>query len=104
MTAAAASTAAGPPAAGATSAPSPRRRTGSRPSAGELLAAAVGAVPGGASRPGQEQMAAAIEAAIGSREHLLVQAGTGTGKSLGYLAPTLVWLADHPQERVVIAT
>jgi ATP-dependent DNA helicase DinG len=79
--------------------PSPRRRKGSRPSAAQLLAAAVGAVPGGASRPGQEQMASAIEHAIGSREHLLVQAGTGTGKSLAYLTPAL--LVDGP---VVVST
>ncbi len=34
-------------------------------------------------------MTAAIEAAVTAREHLLVQAGTGTGKSLAYLAPAL---------------
>jgi ATP-dependent DNA helicase DinG len=80
-------------------APAPRRRKGPRPSAAELLAAAVGAVPGGTSRPGQEQMAAAIEHAIDHREHLLVQAGTGTGKSLAYLTPAL--LVDGP---VVVST
>ena len=59
-------------------------------SALELLAAAVGAVPGGATRPGQEAMAKAIEKAHQDREHLLVQAGTGTGKSLAYLTPALL--------------
>ncbi|MFB6397957.1 ATP-dependent DNA helicase [Polymorphospora sp. 2-325] len=44
-------------------------------------------------------MAAAIDDAIGSREHLLVQAGTGTGKSLAYLAPALT--VDGP---VVVST
>ncbi|WP_306204034.1 ATP-dependent DNA helicase [Actinoplanes sp. RD1] len=39
-------------------------------------------------------MAAAIEHAVKEREHLLVQAGTGTGKSLAYLAPAL--LVDGP--------
>jgi ATP-dependent DNA helicase DinG len=68
-------------------------------SAAQLLAAAVGAVPGGTSRPGQEAMAKAIEKAIGDREHLLVQAGTGTGKSLAYLTPAL--LVDGP---VVVST
>jgi ATP-dependent DNA helicase DinG len=68
-------------------------------SAIELLAAAVGAVPGGSSRPGQEAMATAIEKAITDREHLLVQAGTGTGKSLAYLTPAL--LVDGP---VVVST
>jgi ATP-dependent DNA helicase DinG len=68
-------------------------------SAAQLLAAAVGAVPGGTSRPGQEAMAAAIERALDEREHLLVQAGTGTGKSLAYLTPAL--LVDGP---VVVST
>jgi ATP-dependent DNA helicase DinG len=59
----------------------------------------VGAVPGGAARPGQQQMAAAIEESVTSGEHLLVQAGTGTGKSLAYLAPALT--VDGP---VVVST
>ncbi|MFB9358588.1 ATP-dependent DNA helicase [Actinoplanes nipponensis] len=44
-------------------------------------------------------MAAAIERAVKDREHLLVQAGTGTGKSLAYLTPAL--LVDGP---VVVST
>jgi ATP-dependent DNA helicase DinG len=64
-----------------------------------LLAAAVGAVPGGAERPGQQKMAEAIAAAVQSEEHLLVQAGTGTGKSLAYLVPSL--LVNGP---VVVST
>jgi ATP-dependent DNA helicase DinG len=75
------------------------RRRGARPSGADLLAAAVGAVPGGAARPGQQQMAEAIEHSVASREHLLVQAGTGTGKSLAYLAPALT--VDGP---VVVST
>jgi ATP-dependent DNA helicase DinG len=70
-----------------------------RPGLAELLAAAVGAVPGGAQRPGQQKMAEAVAAAAESGEHLLVQAGTGTGKSLAYLAPAL--LVDGP---VVVST
>lgn len=78
----------------ATDSASPKSRTGSRRSGGgvtgaDLLAAAVTAVPGGAARPGQQEMTTAIEAAVTAREHLLVQAGTGTGKSLAYLAPAL---------------
>ena len=42
---------------------------------------------GGTERPGQVTMAQAVEAAIETGEHLLVQAGTGTGKSLAYLIP-----------------
>ncbi|KHL12109.1 UNVERIFIED_CONTAM: ATP-dependent helicase [Mumia flava] len=63
-----------------------------------VLHAAVQAV-GGTERPGQVQMAEAVAQAIESGEHLLVQAGTGTGKSLGYLVPSLL----H-DERVVVAT
>jgi ATP-dependent DNA helicase DinG len=73
--------------------------TRKKATASQLLAAAVGAVPGGSSRPGQEEMAAAIERAVKQREHLLVQAGTGTGKSLAYLTPAL--LVDGP---VVVST
>lgn len=54
----------------------------------ELLGAAVAAV-GGAERPGQVKMAQAVEHAIRSGEHLAVQAGTGTGKSLAYLIPSI---------------
>ncbi|GAA3757021.1 ATP-dependent DNA helicase [Micromonospora maritima] len=77
----------------------PKKRRAARADGGELLAAAVGAVPGGAARPGQQQMAEAIERSIASGEHLLVQAGTGTGKSLAYLAPSLT--VDGP---VVVST
>ncbi len=69
-----------------------------KPSVREVLAAAVAAVDG-SERPGQIQMAEAVTAAMESGQHLLVQAGTGTGKSLGYLVPALL---HH--ERVVIAT
>ncbi len=54
---------------------------------------------GGQERPGQIQMAEAVGRAMSSGEHLLVQAGTGTGKSLGYLVPALL----HDR-RVVVAT
>ena len=69
----------------------------------DVLAAAVKAI-GGTDRPGQVEMADAIAASLESGRHLLVQAGTGTGKSLGYLAPALLWLAEHPAERIVVAT
>lgn len=60
-----------------------------RPSVPQLLAAAVGDL-GGAERPGQVAMAEAVRAAMRRREHLLIQAGTGTGKSLAYLVPALL--------------
>ncbi|MGJ3509515.1 ATP-dependent DNA helicase [Enemella sp. A6] len=49
-------------------------------------------------------MASAVSQALREGDHLLVQAGTGTGKSLGYLAPALAHLHKHPDDRVVIAT
>ncbi|MFI6725552.1 ATP-dependent DNA helicase [Streptomyces sp. R-74717] len=69
-----------------------------KPSLPELLHAAVTAV-GGTERPGQAAMAEAVAEAVDDNAHLLVQAGTGTGKSLGYLVPALA----HG-ERVVVAT
>ncbi|MCC9309204.1 ATP-dependent DNA helicase [Kitasatospora sp. RB6PN24] len=68
------------------------------PELAELLHAAVTAV-GGVERPGQIRMAEAVAEAVESAEHLLVQAGTGTGKSLAYLVPALA----HG-DRVVVAT
>ncbi|WP_040880911.1 ATP-dependent DNA helicase [Janibacter hoylei] len=67
-----------------------------------LLAAAVGGV-GGSTRPGQVEMAKAVAHAIDAEEHLLVQAGTGTGKSLAYLVPAV----EHAQrvgKPAVVAT
>ncbi|WP_460445851.1 ATP-dependent DNA helicase, partial [Angustibacter aerolatus] len=58
------------------------------PSLRDLLDAAVSGV-GGVQRPGQVQMARAVEHAVEAEEHLLVQAGTGTGKSLAYLVPAI---------------
>ncbi|MFG2890616.1 ATP-dependent DNA helicase [Streptomyces sp. NPDC048248] len=69
-----------------------------KPSLPDLLHAAVTAV-GGTERPGQVAMAEAVAEAVDDNSHLLVQAGTGTGKSLGYLVPALA----HG-ERVVVAT
>ena len=56
---------------------------------GEALSAAIEAI-GGEPREGQIQMAEAVANALTDRHHLLVQAGTGTGKSLAYLVPALV--------------
>lgn len=54
---------------------------------------------GGEHRPQQEQMVEAVEQSLHVRRHLLVQAGTGTGKSLAYLFPLAV-----SGQRAVIAT
>ena len=72
------------------------------PGVTELLDAAVTAV-GGTRRDGQDAMAQAVRQAIASGEHLAVQAGTGTGKSLAYLVPAI----RHAVERgttVVVST
>lgn len=53
------------------------------------LDAAVEAI-GGSAREGQIEMAEAVANALSDRHHLMVQAGTGTGKSLAYLVPALV--------------
>lgn len=64
----------------------------------DVLTAAVEAL-GGERRDGQVRMAEAVADAMAAGEHLLVQAGTGTGKSLAYLVPSLL----H-DSRVVVAT
>jgi ATP-dependent DNA helicase DinG len=58
------------------------------PGVAELLEAAVTAV-GGTRREGQDAMAQAVRKALVSGEHVAVQAGTGTGKSLAYLVPAI---------------
>lgn len=55
----------------------------------KALDAAVTAI-GGKAREGQIEMAEAVANALTDRHHLMVQAGTGTGKSLAYLIPALV--------------
>ena len=67
-----------------------------------LLAAAVSAL-GGAERSGQVEMAVAVDNAFTSGEHLAVQAGTGTGKSLAYLVPAIA-RAVATRHPVVVST
>ncbi|MGH3204642.1 MAG: ATP-dependent DNA helicase [Streptosporangiaceae bacterium] len=76
--------------------------SGDLPPVTELLAAAVAGI-GGAERPGQVAMAEAVEHAIETGEHLAVQAGTGTGKSLAYLVPAVRY-ALATRSTVVVAT
>jgi ATP-dependent DNA helicase DinG len=68
----------------------------------ELLAIAVAAL-GGSERSGQQEMAAAVAHAFDTGEHLVVQAGTGTGKSLAYLIPAIV-RAVSDEAPVVVST
>lgn len=54
-------------------------------------------------REGQEEMAAEIRAAFYENRHLMVEAGTGTGKTLAYLLPAIYWALEEA-EQVVIST
>lgn len=68
----------------------------------EWLADVVDAL-GGQDRPGQQRMATEVAKALESGTHLLVQAGTGTGKSLAYLIPAVDY-ALGSESPVIIAT
>jgi ATP-dependent DNA helicase DinG len=54
-------------------------------------------------RPQQQQMAVAVAHALANREHLVVEAGTGVGKSLAYLAPAILYAVAH-QKKAVVST
>jgi len=54
-------------------------------------------------RPGQYAMAREIEQCFADRRHLIVEAGTGTGKTLAYLLPALRRAREHKQ-RIIIST
>jgi ATP-dependent DNA helicase DinG len=56
-------------------------------------------LPGFSPRLEQQQMAEAVAAAIAAREHLVVEAGTGTGKTFAYLLPAL-----QSRLKVIIST
>ncbi len=59
-----------------------------------------GALPGGGEhRPGQEAMSRRIAEAIEEGSHLVIRAGTGTGKSLAYLVPAIL-----SGQRTIVAT
>lgn len=60
----------------------------------------------GSQRPGQREMVELVHNAQQGHETVLVQAGTGTGKSVGYLVPSLLHCATQPagEARVVVAT
>lgn len=55
------------------------------------------------SRPGQIQMAQGVTSALEAGQHLVVEAGTGTGKSYAYLIPAL-WWARKTGKKVIVAT
>jgi ATP-dependent DNA helicase DinG len=54
-------------------------------------------------RPQQIEMAVAVENALATKTHLIVEAGTGVGKSLAYLVPLILWTREE-NSRAVVAT
>ncbi len=54
-------------------------------------------------RPEQEEMTVAVAQAFNHGDHVLIEAGTGTGKSIGYLLPAAFWAVENGR-RVVIST
>ena len=61
------------------------------------------------SRPEQMEMAGAVQRAIAEKQHLVVEAGTGTGKSFAYLVPTILAATEKQGEggkrkKVIIST
>lgn len=56
----------------------------------EALEIATSALPNSESRPGQKEMAHEVADALAEGTHLIVQAGTGTGKTIAYLVPAIV--------------
>ena len=63
------------------------------------LDAVTAALPGREDRPGQLRMAELVADSIGRGRHLVVQAGTGTGKTLAYLVPAIM-----SRKRTIVAT
>lgn len=62
----------------------------------------LGAQAGYEERPGQIEMLKSIVRAFNAREHLMVEAGTGVGKSLAYLIPSILW--SHVNDTVVVVS
>lgn len=65
----------------------------------ELLRKVTDTLPNTEERQGQNDMAMAVSNAVNTNRHLIVQAGTGTGKTLGYLVPLIA-----SGKRIVVST
>ena len=63
----------------------------------------LGKAKGYESRPGQARMAERVAEIIEDRRHLVVEAGTGTGKSLAYLVPA-AYAAQELGKKAIIST
>lgn len=64
------------------------------------------ALDGYESRPEQIEMAAAVDNALSEKNHLIVEAGTGVGKSLAYLLPLIQWVLNNKSDyrKAVVST
>ncbi|KKL51101.1 hypothetical protein LCGC14_2298860 [marine sediment metagenome] len=69
----------------------------------DLNAVLAPCLPGYEARAGQAQMASEVDRTLANRRHLIVEAGTGTGKSLAYLIP-LVQYTVEGEYRAVVST
>lgn len=74
----------------------------SQPKPREVLAHLVASIEG-KPREGQAKMVDAVYDALMEESHLMVEAGTGTGKSFGYLLPAMMWSAETGK-RATIST
>src|SRR5262245_9810523 len=72
---------------------------GPTPDVVTVLEQVTAQLPGHEDRPGQREMADLVASAIDRHRHLVVQAGTGTGKTLAYLVPAI-----ESEARVGVAT
>ena len=63
----------------------------------------LGTFPNYEERPGQIEISSALTTALNSRSHLMIEAGTGIGKSLAYLVPAILWSWTN-ETPVVIST
>ncbi|MDQ6724721.1 MAG: DEAD/DEAH box helicase family protein, partial [Actinomycetota bacterium] len=69
-----------------------------------LRTLAAGLGDGGETRDGQIEMAEAVARSVGQKRPLVVQAGTGTGKTWAYLVGALLAAGGGDDRRIVIAT
>src|SRR6187397_2879839 len=52
-------------------------------------------------RPQQQEMAARVAQALEEEQHLIVEAGTGVGKSLGYLMPSVLFALEQHKKAII---
>lgn len=60
-------------------------------------------LPGFSPRPQQTQMAKAVEDGLANSQKVIIEAGTGVGKSLAYLLPSAIWAVEN-KKKVIVAT